>query len=332
MKKRGPLFVMFIALVTLLSGCSDSFVVLNPKGPQAKTLSDTIIFSILMMLFVLVVVYVLYIIILSKYRASKASEDYIPPYEEGNKWLEMLWTVIPVIIVIILSVVTVRTTKAVEKPPEGYKDQKPLVIYAATSNWKWHFSYPEEGIETVNYVNFPINRPIEFRLYSFGPITSFWIPQLAGQKYAMSNMITKLNLVAETEGSYMGKNSNFSGEGFAHMDFEALAMTQKDYDKWVKQVKANEPELTEAKFKELLKTAHVGRQSYSTTHLTFSPPPEDDMAGMHGKDAMQGTDGMNGMQEHPSPASSERSEFDASPNISPTATPESVSPSASPSP
>ncbi|WP_438431641.1 cytochrome aa3 quinol oxidase subunit II [Gorillibacterium sp. sgz500922] len=326
MKKRGPLFVMFIALATLLTGCGDSFVVLNPKGPQARTLSDTIIFSILMMLGVLVVVYILYIIMLSKYRAKKSAPDYIPPYEEGNKWLETIWTAIPIVIVIILSVVTLRTTSAVEKMPEGYENQKPLVIYAASSNWKWHFSYPEEGIETVNYVNIPVHRPIEFRLYSFGPITSFWVPQLAGQKYAMSDMINKLNLVAEIPGSYMGKNSNFSGEGFAHMEFEALAMSQKDFDEWAKKVKANEPELTETKFSELLKTAHVGRLSYSTTHLTFRPAPED-MSGMHGSG-----EGMDGMQEHPSPAPSDRAEFDASPDVSPTPTPESVSPSASVNP
>ena len=76
---------------------------------------------------------------------------------------------------------TVRTTSTVEAQPAGYDDKEPLVIYASSSNWKWHFSYPEEGVETVNYVNIPVDRPIEFKLYSFGPITSFWIPQLAGQ-------------------------------------------------------------------------------------------------------------------------------------------------------
>jgi len=331
MKKRGPLFVMFLALAALLTGCGDSFVVLNPKGPQARTLSDTIVFSILMMVLILIVVYVLYIIMLVKYRAKKSNENYIPPYEEGSKWLEVIWTAIPIVIVIILSVVTVRTTNAVEKIPEGYQNQQPLVIYASSSNWKWHFSYPEEGIETVNYVNFPVNRPIEFRLYSFGPITSFWIPQLAGQKYAMSGMITKLNLVAEIPGSYMGKNTNFSGEGFAHMEFEAQGMSQKDYDDWAKKVKANEPKLTEAKFKELLKTAHVGRQSYSTNHLAFSPAPEDMSAGsMHDSGGNMGN--MGNMHEHSSPASSDRTELGVSPNVSPTAMPEAMSPAASAAP
>lgn len=176
MKRKGLLLVVFSALLALLTGC-DSLTVLNPKGPVAKTQSDVIIFSIITMAFILLVVYVLYIYMLSKYRASKLPADYEPPHEEGSKWLEITWITIPIIIVAVLSVVTVRSTAAVEKVPAGYEDQKPLVIYAASSNWKWHFSYPEEGIETVNYVNIPTHRPVEFRLYSYGPITSFWVPQ-----------------------------------------------------------------------------------------------------------------------------------------------------------
>ena len=280
MKRKGLLLALFSALLVLLTGCNQ-LTVLDPKGPVAKTQSQVIIFSILTMAFILLVVYTLYIYMLTKYRASKAAPDYEPPHVEGSKWLEITWITIPIIIVAVLSVVTVRSTSAVEKVPEGYEDQKPLVIYAASSNWKWHFSYPEEGIETVNYVNIPTNRPVEFRLYSYGPITSFWIPQLAGQKYAMSDMVNTLNIVAEHEGSYMGKNSNFSGEGFAHMEFEALAMAPSEYDKWVKEVKDTAPELTESEFNKLLETAHVGRQTYSSTHLDFRPAPEGENDGHH---------------------------------------------------
>ncbi|WP_040738758.1 cytochrome aa3 quinol oxidase subunit II [Paenibacillus lactis] len=315
MNKRGPLFAMFVIFTLLLSGCS-SLTVLNPKGPAARTLSDTIIFSILMMIGILVVVYVLYIFMLTKYRARKSNEGYEPPHEEGNKWLEILWTAIPIVIVAILSVVTVKTTVAVEKVPEGYENQKPLVIYASSSNWKWHFSYPEEGIETVNYVNIPTNRPIEFRLYSFGPITSFWIPQLHGQKYAMSDMVTKLNMVADEPGSMLGRNANFSGEGFAHMEFEALAMSPADYEEWVKDVKDTAPELTQDEFNKLLKTEHVGRMTFSTNHLEFSPPPEGHH---HGGDSNGNEEHQGHKELHPDPATTEETEFDSESNVNPDA-------------
>jgi cytochrome aa3-600 menaquinol oxidase subunit 2 len=294
MKKRGPLFLLFISVVLLLSGCSSNLLVLDPKGPVARTQSNTIIFSMIVMAVILLVVYILYVFVLTKYRATKANEGYEPPHEEGNKWLELTWTLIPVIIVIVLSVVTVRTTNAVEKVPAGYDNEKPLVIYAASSNWKWHFSYPEEGIETVNYVNIPTHRPVEFRLYAYGPIASFWVPQLGGQKYAMSDMVNTLNLVAESPGSFMGKNSNFSGKGFAHMEFEVLGMSPADYTKWVDDVKKTAPKLTETEFDKLLNTELVGRKSYSSTHLSFRPAPEGENAGHnHGK--ANSTDNMDNM-------------------------------------
>jgi cytochrome aa3-600 menaquinol oxidase subunit 2 len=205
----------------------------------------------------------------------------------------LIWIVIPIVIVTVLSVVTVKTTNAVETVPVGYEDQKPLVIYASSSDWKWHFSYPEEGIETVNYVNIPIKRPVEFRLYSFGSITSFWIPQLGGQKYAMSDMVNKLNLVADYPGSYVGKNSNFSGKGFSQMEFEALAMTDAEYQKWVKDVKNTASDITPEEFDSLLKMNFVGRKTYTSTHLGFRPAPEGEYAGHNHGGSSEGEEGQD---------------------------------------
>ncbi|MHA0857814.1 cytochrome aa3 quinol oxidase subunit II [Paenibacillus sp. CMAA1364] len=318
MKKRGVLFVVFLSLVMLMSGCS-SITVLDPKGPAARTISETIIFSIAMMAVVLLVVYVLFVVFLVKYRAKNSKDDYIPAHEEGNKWLEALWITIPIIIVTVLSVVTVQSTSAVENIPEGYQDQDPLVIYAGSSNWKWHFSYPELDIETVNYLNIPTHRPIELRVYSFGPISSLWIPQLAGQKYGMSDMINKLNLVADVPGSYLGRNSNFSGEGYAHMEFETLAMPPADFEDWVNEVKSTASILEETEFKTLLSTAHVGRKTFSSTHLEFSPPPGDHSEHMNHPEMENGTmEHEENKDEHPAPAiHPDETEFDGVPNIDP---------------
>ncbi len=272
MKKKWTLFSISMAALFALAGCNP-LMVLNPKGPQAKIQSDTIIFSMIVMAVILVVVYALFVYMIVKYRASKQPVDYVPPYEKGNKWLEIIWTAIPIVIVVVLSVVTVITTFQVESTPAGYEDKEPLVIYASSSNWKWHFSYPEEGIETVNYVNIPTDREIEFRLYSFGPITSFWVPQLAGQKYAMSDMVTTLRIVADEPGSYFGRNANFSGEGFAQMEFEVLAQSPEEFDEWKNEVQANADPLTEKEFNKLLDMEVMGRATYSSTHLDFSPAP-----------------------------------------------------------
>ncbi|MDP9743110.1 UNVERIFIED_ORG: cytochrome aa3-600 menaquinol oxidase subunit 2 [Bacillus sp. B2I3] len=299
MKIKWALLTILFTIATVLTGCDNPLMVLDPKGPVAATQADVIMISIWTMAFVVLVVMVLYIFMIMKYRASKQRDDYEPPHIEGSKVLEIIWVAIPIIIVAFLSVVTVKTTNEVEATPKGYGDQEPLVIYASSSNWKWHFSYPEEDIETVNYLFIPTNRPIEFKLYSFGPISSFWIPQLGGQKYAMSDMVNTLHLAADVPGEYMGRNSNFSGSGFAQQTFNVNALSAKDYEKWVDEIKATAKPITEEKFNELLKPGHVGQSTYTGTHLEFSPAPEGENAGHdHGSSDTEEHDSKDSHEEH----------------------------------
>jgi cytochrome aa3-600 menaquinol oxidase subunit 2 len=132
----------------------------------------------------------------------------------------------------------------------------------------------------------------------------------------MSDMINTLNLVADVSGSYLGRNANFSGEGSAHMEFETLAMSPADYEEWVTEVKDNAPTIEEEEFKTLLSTAYVGRKTFSSTHLSFSPPPGEHSEHMDMENGNM--DHQENKEEHPTPATdSEETEFDAVPNIDP---------------
>lgn len=283
MKLKWALLASVITILTVLTGC-EPLMVLDPKGPQAQTQAKDIMLSIGIMSFVLTVVLILLIFMLVKYRASKQSEDYEPPHIEGNPIVELVCIGVPVIIVAFLSFVSVQSNYKVEAAPKGYEDKPPLVVYASTSNWKWHFSYPEENIETVNYLYIPTDRALEFKLYSYGPITSFWIPQLGGQKYAMSDMITTLHLAADVPGEYMGRNANFSGKGFAENTFNVKAMPEKEFQEWVDEVKKTAKPLTKEKFEELLQPGHLGQSTYTGTHLEFLPPPEGHHGMSHDED------------------------------------------------
>lgn len=238
MKIKWALLGAIFTIITVLTGC-EPLMALDPKGPQAQTQANDIMLSIWIMSFIVIVVFAILVFMLIKYRASKQSKDYAPPHIEGSAVVEAICVGIPVLIVILLSFVSVQSNYKVEATPKGYEDKKPLIVYASTSNWKWHFSYPEEDIETVNYLYIPTDRALEFKLYSYGPITSFWIPQLGGQKYAMSDMITTLHLAADVPGEYMGRNANFSGKGFAENTFNVKAMPEVEFDQWVKEVKKN---------------------------------------------------------------------------------------------
>ena len=271
---KWALLTLVFTIATVLTGC-EPLMVLDPKGPQAERQASDILLSIGIMSFIVIVVFAILVYVLIKYRASNQAEDYEPPHIEGNPWVEAICIGIPIIIVAYFSFVSVQSNYIVEATPKAYEDQKPLVIYASSSNWKWHFSYPEEDIETVNYLYIPTDRPIEFKLYSYGPITSFWIPQLGGQKYAMSDMITTLHLAADEPGEFMGRNANFSGKGSAENTFNVTAMSQEDFDDWVEEVRDTAKPLTKGKFDKLLEPGHLGQMTFTGTHLSFLPPPED---------------------------------------------------------
>lgn len=273
MKRKWSLLISLTTLVVFLTGC-EPLLVLDPKGPQAARQASDIMLSIGIMSIIVIVVMILLAYMLIKYRASNQPDDYEPPHIEGNIWVEAICIGIPVIIVAFLSFVSVKSNYIVESAPTSYGEQEPLVIYASSSDWKWHFSYPEEGIETVNYLYIPTNRPLEFKLYSYGPITSFWIPQLGGQKYAMADMVTTLHLGADAPGEFMGRNANFSGKGFAENTFNVTAMSQSDFDEWVEEVHETADPITEEKFEELLEPGHLGQMTFTGTHLEFSPAPE----------------------------------------------------------
>ncbi|GIQ67537.1 cytochrome aa3 quinol oxidase subunit II [Xylanibacillus composti] len=267
-QKRWMLTLAFLP-VLILSGCETNMVVFRPQGPVARSIMELINWSLWWMLLVVVVVFALFAYIVWKYRERPGTEDIDPPEEHGSTKLEIIWTAIPILIVIALTVPTVKTLYALEEIPKGYEHKDTVVIHVTSADWKWIFSYPEQNIETVNYVNIPADTPILFKLTSASTMQSFWVPALGGQKYTMGKMETEMFLVADHPGSYFGKNTNFNGRGYAQMEFEVLAQTPAEFEKWVEDVHATAPPLTEEKYEELLKPSHLGRLTFTNTHLEW---------------------------------------------------------------
>lgn len=245
-------------------------MILDPKGPVAREQKDLIMFSTYFMLGIIVVVFALFTIIVMKYRdrPGRKEKDYDPKLH-GHAGLEFLWTLIPLLIVIILSVPNVKTLYNLEEPPAHAKGEEPLVIYATSADWKWFFSYPEQDIETVNYLHIPEDRPIEFRMTSADSMQALWIPELGGQKYTMAGMLTKLYLQADEQGVYLGRNANFNGEGFTKQTFDVYAESDEEFSAWVKKTQNKAPDLTQEKYDQLLKPGLVEEMTFSSTHLQW---------------------------------------------------------------
>jgi cytochrome o ubiquinol oxidase subunit 2 len=176
-----------------------------------------------------------------RYRAGnkKRTAKYEPEHT-GGAWKQLLWWVIPAIIIVIISVIDWQTTHALDpfKPIVAPPGTQTLEIQVIALPWKWLFIYPAQDIATVNYIAFPVDTPVHFDLTADAPMSSFWIPELGSQIYAMAAMQTQLNLLASTTGAFQGKDTEINGEGYAGMTFEADSVSQSDFNDWVANVKA----------------------------------------------------------------------------------------------
>ncbi|MGF1789402.1 ubiquinol oxidase subunit II [Photobacterium profundum] len=236
--------------VFLLSGCQS--VLFDPKGLIGEQEKDLIITSLLLMLIVVIPVILMTFYFSYKYRASNTGEKYTPEWAHSTKIEVVVWT-IPIVIIAILGTITWQTTHELDPGKPLVSSVKPMTIEVVSLDWKWLFIYPEQHIATVNYVAFPKDVPVTFKVTSNSVMNAFFIPQLGSQIYAMAGMVTRVNLVANEAGQYDGISSSYSGAGFSDMKFKAQAMPdQATFDQWVKQVQQSAPPMIDmAAFKAL---------------------------------------------------------------------------------
>lgn len=262
--RRLTAVLSLAATAALLSGCAEKVVVLNPKGEIGQHQLDLIILSTVLCLIVIVPVLILTFYLAWKYRQRPGGKaKYDPTWEHSTK-LEAIWWGIPIIIIAILGTITIKYTHMLEPSKPIEHEAKPIVVQVTSLDWKWLFLYPEQGIASVNYLEFPENVPVRFELTSDAPMNSFWIPQLGGQIYTMSGMAMKLHLIAEEPGDYLGMGANFSGKDFAKMNFTARATSQEEFEAWVEQVKQSSPGLTMEGYLQLAKPGVSSVQTFSS--------------------------------------------------------------------
>jgi cytochrome o ubiquinol oxidase subunit 2 len=227
------LLAVIIGLGVWLLLAGKNIAVFNPQGVVAAHQRDLIVFTLILSLFVVVPVFVMLGAFAWRYREGNTKAKHRPD-EDGNKWLEILWWGIPIIIITILSVVTWVSTHQLDPYKPLASSEKPLKVQVVALQWKWLFLYPEQRIATVNELRIPVGVPVNFELTADAPMSAFWIPNLGTQVYAMNGMSSKLSLQADKEGVYRGSNSNINGEGYADMTFNAVAVPKDAFSAWAK--------------------------------------------------------------------------------------------------
>lgn len=244
------IFCGWLVGIILILGQGSEVSILAPKGEIAEKQKDLLIFASALSLIIILPVFALIFSIAWRYREGNKKAKYRPEWD-GSRLLESIWWGVPFALIVVLSVVTFKSSHELDpfRPLEA--EAKPLTIQVIALDWKWLFIYPEENIASINYIQFPAGTPVNFQITGEGAMNSFWIPHLGGQIYAMAGMSTQIHLKADEPGKFRGSSANISGEGFSDMNFIAEAGTMSDFDAWVEAVRKSQNTLTNDEYQKL---------------------------------------------------------------------------------
>ncbi|MBI4339079.1 MAG: cytochrome c oxidase subunit II [Chloroflexi bacterium] len=236
---RIPWRLVALASLTLLpllwSGCypdhpQSSFGV---AGPLARDQRNLFLFIFWMAAFVFVVVEGALVFAVFRFR-RRPGQMALPKQTHGNTPLEVTWTILPALVLVVIAVPTITTIFAQAEPPAGDR----LEVRVVAHQWWWEFQYPQLGVTTANELHVPINRPATLLLNSDDVIHSFWVPKLTGKTDVIPTRNNTMWFEAEEEGTYYGQCAELCGLAHAQMKFQVIAQSQADFDLWVAGQKA----------------------------------------------------------------------------------------------
>ncbi len=235
---------MIICLVLIEFGLIITYLLLdknvalfNAKGLIAQEQHSLMMFTLIVLFIVAIPSLFLLFFTAWKYREGNTKASRVSHARRGKSLDLSIWG-IPTAVMLLLATVMWSGTHRLVPQKHIAANVKPLTIQVISLRWKWLFIYPDQQIATVNFVQVPVNTPVQFELTADdAPMSSFWIPNLGGQLYSMTSHVNHLNLMAETPGDYPGSSAEINGAGFAGMKFTARASSIQDFDLWVQTVK-----------------------------------------------------------------------------------------------
>ncbi len=216
------LFLFLFILSCIENAPMDS---LDAQGPYAREIND--LFWPIMYAGYVIFGIVLVLLILGLFVFDDKTEKE-PKNIEGSNVLEVIWTVIPILIIISIAIPTVKVTMDLLKTPENA-----IEIEVIGQQWWFDFYYADQQISSPNLLVIPINQDISLKMNSKDVIHSFWVPKLNGKRYLVPNVDTYLNIKAEKEGLYWAQCGEFCGLSHAKMRARVLVVSNKDYKTWL---------------------------------------------------------------------------------------------------
>jgi cytochrome o ubiquinol oxidase subunit 2 len=253
-KGRSPAAVVLrcgaMLALPALAGC-EQLIVLRPKGVVAEGTISLLTGAFIIMLPIVVPTILAALIFGWWYRSSNKRARYEPGFVESGKIELLTWSVPLLTIMLLGSVAWIGSHDLDPAKPLASKEE-PLNVQVVSLDWKWLFIYPDQNVASVNRLVIPAGVPVRFTLTSASVWNAFFIPQLGSMIYTMNGMATQLNLKANEPGTFTGRSTMYSGDGFADMHFTTEAVPKAAFDAWAKETSnRGGPTLSSQAYKDL---------------------------------------------------------------------------------
>jgi cytochrome c oxidase subunit 2 len=240
MRRRGALICAFVAglpaLVAAADGQGPTPNMFAPVSTPAHAIREIAFFvlGITGAIFVVVAGLTLYTIIRFRRRAGDGPSE--PPQVYGSRQIELAWTAVPFLIVLVLFLVTARYIWGIER----YQQPPGAVEVTIVGNqWWWEIRYPKLGVVTANELHVPVSDPARptptfITLESADVIHSFWVPELGPKMDMLPGVTNRLRLLARRAGSFDGQCAEFCGVEHAWMRIRIVAESRSEFDAWLR--------------------------------------------------------------------------------------------------
>lgn len=249
-----------VSVLTLLAGILLAAMLCNASEPQGNpvpsifephsTPADSIrhlsnfVLGITGVIFLVVCSLLGYVVVKFRTRAGDAGRE--PAQVYGSTQIELAWTVIPVLTVLVLFLATARVIHGIE---DARKPASAVEVTAIGHQFWWEFRYPALGIVTANELHIPVSNPAHptptfLKLLSADTDHSFWVPQLAGKTDLIPNHPNETWLDPQETGLFLGQCAQYCGTQHAKMLLRVYVDSPEDFTAWLRgqQQPANQDE------------------------------------------------------------------------------------------
>ncbi len=242
-----------LALTFLASHAAVAELHADPAVPSifspASTPADSIYH---LSLFVLAVTAVIFVVVFSlityaviRFRRRADDDGREPPQIYGSNQVELAWTVIPALVVVVLFLAAARVIHAVEDArfPAGT-----IEVTAVGHQFWWEFRYPGQGFVTANELHVPVSdrnhpTPTHITLMSADTDHSFWVPKLAGKTDLIPNRVNNMWIDPHETGVYVGQCAQYCGTQHAKMLLRVIVESPQEFENWLAKEKQPAVEL-----------------------------------------------------------------------------------------